>query len=368
MQGAHNNTDHFSSPFIGREAEIGLFCELAQKISTDGRYLLLISGRPGVGKSRLLEELYTRAQVLTIGGVKPFLGRYRFREETSLPEDAVWERIFADFRTGKSDKNDIDHIRRLCRNKPAILFIDNLHFGGEQFFIRFNDLLEEVGDFPFFAVCAYQELPVYRGRFLSFLSDIKPLSRVIEHRLENLSEQETSLLIEKIIGEAPTQWLLRKIVEQTGGNPLFIQEIGRLIVQYRREYEDDFTRIWEYEVPKAAHKAVARRLASLSQASLRQLQVLSLAGENFTEDEIDIICADNGRDEWRSRLQEGIDYGLIHTDETSRKYRFSHHIVRTAVTASIPETEIGVIAREGAVKLEAAGLGEREEWALRLAE
>jgi DNA-binding CsgD family transcriptional regulator len=389
-----------TAPLVGREYELTLFSSLVQKIKTEGRSLFLISGPPGIGKSRLLDEFYTNAAAMREGSAEPdgpaasgrpgrageteagpmpeppAVGRFRFRERIALPGEAVWRRILRRFNAVlPADKGWIenppgivDTFLRICRTAPVILFLDNLHLAGEQFLIQLDDLLEELREMPLLVVAAYQDLPAYRERFLTFLSDIKHISQVVEHRLFNLSAEETLRLAETIIGEPPAKPIIQKIMIQTKGNPLFVQEVSRLIAQNRDRYEEDPSRLWEKEIPQAIHTAVGRRLVKLSPPCLELLRLLSLLGEGFSEDEIAEVWPEDNFSEGLQCMQEAIDYGFFNVGGNGKRYYFSHTIIRSAIMSSIPETELEEKCRLLVEKMETGGFSSREEWALKLAD
>lgn len=359
-----------SVPLVGREHEITLFSSLIQKVKTEGRYLFLITGPPGIGKSRLLDEFYSIAAAFDRPDREPqqkppALSRFRFREGIALPGEAVWRRILRSF--DEVQLGTLEPSCMSCRHEPVVLFLDNLHLAGEQFLIRLDELLEELRGLPLLVVAAYQDLPAYRERFLSFLSDIKHIPRVIEHRLSNLSARETSRLVETIIGDQPAKPIVKKIMDQTKGNPLFVQEISRLIAQNMDRYEEAHDLLWEREIPRAIHTAVGRRLVKLSSPCLELLRLISLLGEGFSVDELSEIWPEDNFSKGLRCMQEAIDYGFIKAAGNGKRYYFSHSIIRAAIRSSIPETELEEKCRLLVERMEAGGFSTRDEWAFKIA-
>jgi len=370
-----------TAPLVGREYELKLFSSLIQKVKTEGRYLFLITGPPGIGKSRLLDEFYSIAAASDRPAMEPqhkppAIGRFRFREGIALPGEAVWRRILRKFNNvlpaekawAETPPGILYTFLRICSSTQVILFLDNLHLGGEQFLIQLDELLEELRELPLLVAAAYQDLPAYRERFLSFLSDIKHIPQVVEHRLSNLSVRDTSRLVETILGGPPAKPIVQKIMEQTKGNPLFIQEVSLLIAQNRDRYEENPGLLWEKEIPRAIHTAIGRRLVKLSLPCLEFLRLLSLLGEGFSDEELVGVWPDKNVSESRNCMQEAIDYGFIKAAGNGKRYYFSHTIIRSAIRSSIPETELEEKCRILVEKMEAGRFGNKEEWALWLAD
>jgi DNA-binding CsgD family transcriptional regulator len=380
MEGDSATFPELTTALVGRERELALFSSLLERIHTQGRYLFLISGPPGIGKSRLLEELCTVATGGEASAGKqnaPAVSRFRFREGIALSGETVWSRIIRGFSStgleaGKdltgSQPGIIDAFLRVCGDTPLVLFLDDLHLAGEQFLIVLDDLLEEMRESSLLVVAAYQDLPAYRERFISFLSDVKHIPRVLEHRLSNLSVRESSRLIEAVIGAPPARPILDKVMKQTGGNPLFVHEISRLIAHNRRPYEENPDALWEKEIPRVIHTAIGRRLAKLSQRCTEDLRLLSLLGEGFSDSEIARIWPERVASQRRKCLQEAIDYGFIRVGGKRRQYYFSHSIIRSAIAASIPETELEETCCLLVERMERGGFGATNKWALKLAD
>jgi len=88
--GGHpHETDPSVSPLVGREREINEFTRAASRLIQGQSTLLLVSGEPGIGKTRLLDEFFRLADPL---GCTTCIGRCA--ESGDAPELWPWYQVF----------------------------------------------------------------------------------------------------------------------------------------------------------------------------------------------------------------------------------------------------------------------------------
>lgn len=138
--------------------------------------------------------------------------------------------------------------------------------------------------------------------------------------------------IADLVGAPAGSPIAATIARRTGGNPLFVTELARLVDDARR----DDLEAWEAELPPTVQAVLSRRLAAMSPATR---QVLCLAAVADEEIDLDLLCA--------ASAGRGIDASadvLAAIDEATAaalvvwadgRPRFSHGLVREVLAATL---------------------------------
>ena len=131
--------------------------------------------------------------------------------------------------------------------------------------------------------------------------------------LRGLSEEDVSRFIEVTSGIAPPRGLVNSVYTQTEGNPLFVTEVVRLLVQ-EGELSLDKAKdreSWEVRIPEGVTEVVGRRLNRLSQRCNETLTVASVIGREFTFEQLDHLIDDLNQDMVLDVLEEGLSSRVI---------------------------------------------------------
>jgi tetratricopeptide (TPR) repeat protein len=363
--------------FVDRHAEIA---RLEAELRTAGRLgrsrVHVVSGEPGLGKSRLAEEFARRAHPSTVlsGRCRPF-GRRR-------PLDALAEALSgAIVPSGTSDPNEIraslervanrvaggsDRVavlrdlgvlfgierprgRRpdaiegvvrlartlvedLARHGSVVLVIDDLHWADPE-------LLEAIEE-------AYAS--PWKGPILVLgLSRPEGYGRLLPAiELSALDEGHSGVLAREVLGSDLPPDLLRGLVARSGGNPLFLEESVGMLVESEAIVEEGgrwvVKRPHEVDrVPSAIRRLIAARLDGLPSHEKRLLQDASVAGDvawagllqhlDESQDCRPALRALEARDLLRRRRRSTIP------GET--EYAFKHALIRDVAYESLPKAE-----------------------------
>jgi DNA-binding SARP family transcriptional activator len=307
------------SVFVGREGELA---ELAGGLddALGGRgCLFLLVGEPGIGKSRLAEELVARARA---GGARVLVGRCweaggapaywpwvqslrdyvrdsdgaALREQLGagaadlaqlLPE--LRER-FPDLSEPPSPDSDAarfrlfdavaEFLRRACQSRPIVLVLDDLHAADAPSLLLLRFLTRELGSTRMLVLGAYRDVDPLPGQPLTeMLADVtrEPVTRRLS--LGGLSERETLEYAELTSADLASAELVAALYEETEGNPLFVGEMLRLLaVEGVRSVSPAEVRL---AIPQSVRDVIARRLTHLSEECNRVLVLASVLGREF---------------------------------------------------------------------------------------
>jgi DNA-binding SARP family transcriptional activator len=305
------------SAFVGRERELAeLVGGLDDAFAGRGRLFLLV-GEPGIGKSRLAEELIAHAsergprvlvgrcweaggapaywpwvQALRTlvreaepGALRAQLGagaadlaqivpelKERFpdlAEPISLESEAARFRLFdavAEF------------LRRASESQPIVLVLDDLHAADAPSLLVLRFLARQVGSSRILLLGAYRDVDPIPGQPLTeMLVEVarEPGTRGLS--LDGLSEREVAEYVELTAPAIASADLAAALSEETEGNPLFVGEIVRLLSVEGARSEG-------LAIPQSVRDVIARRLAHLSDECNRVLVLASVLGREFAFD------------------------------------------------------------------------------------
>jgi DNA-binding SARP family transcriptional activator/tetratricopeptide (TPR) repeat protein len=311
-------TDASRGVFVGRESELAeLRAGLDEAIAGRGGLYLLV-GEPGIGKSRLADELIRSAQargaqVLVgrcweAGGapaywpwVQSIRAHVRATEPgllrsqlgagaaelaqllpelhelfPNLPEPPALESEGARFSLFEAASS---LLTSAAQARPLVLFLDDLHAADEPSLLLLQFLARELGESRLLLVGAYRNVdPSPTDPLTIALTELarEPVTRSIA--LAGLGEREVARFIELTSGEAPSEELVVTIHEETEGNPLFVGEIVRLLAA---EGGLDAREAPRLAIPQSVRDVIARRLRHLSENCNQVLVLASVLGREF---------------------------------------------------------------------------------------
>jgi class 3 adenylate cyclase len=367
----------FDSPLVGRAQELqAIRNAFEEAASISSSRLATIIGHPGVGKSRLTHEVVAtlgeRARVLR-GRCLPYgegitfwpvvealqeaagldeadsadQARAKIAATLSADEDpVVTERLAAIVGLGGGAgaiQESFWAIRRwlehMAGQRPVLVVFDDIQWAEPTFL----DLVQYLATFatgrPILLLC------LARPELLEVRSDWGDLGTVI--RLEPLGPDESQRMLANLLGGAgASEEAQRQIVAAAGGNPLFIEEMLRMLVDdgfLVREREawvahGDLSRMG---APETVQAVIAARLDRLDPPERAVLQRASVVGEVFwwgavgeLSDEGDAVLV--GRS-----LQALVRKELIRPGPTTfageDAFRFGHLLIRDVAYDSIPK-------------------------------
>ena len=251
-------TRHLDAPIVGRSAELAhLRSELARSLADRRCRLVTIMGEAGVGKSRLLGEflggaakdaLVLRGRCLSYGegitfwpltevvraaasyGEDDSPEHARSKIAALCTEDAaeVSDRVAAAIGLSSSSypvEEMFWGARKLMesvsRRRALVVVFEDIHWAEPVFLDFIEHFVRAAYDGPLFLIgTARRELLEERPGWL----ENAPAASTIA--LEALSDSESMLVIENLLGEAglPSE-AGERIVQAAGGNPLFVEQM-----------------------------------------------------------------------------------------------------------------------------------------------
>jgi class 3 adenylate cyclase/tetratricopeptide (TPR) repeat protein len=380
------------TPLVGRERELTLLRSTWSRVAEEREpQLMTLVGVPGIGKSRLVSELFettrtgahglvawrsgrslpygegvtfwalseivkAQAGILESDPLDATAAKLRQAVESVLsdPAEAGWvERhlrplagLDADEGSASGDASEAFAAWRrflevIALERRLVLVFEDLHWADDAMLDFIDYLVDRSRSVPLLALCtARPELLTRRPGW----GGGKVNSSTI--LLSPLSEDETSSLVSALLGKAaidPGVW--ESLLERAGGNPLYAEEFARMLVE----------RPTETVVPETVQGMIAARIDTLSPEEKALLQNAAIVGRVFWLGAL-------GRERWtiEERLhslerKEFVRRELRSSVAGEDEYVFRHALVRDVAYEQIPRSERADMHRDAAEWIESLG-------------
>src|SRR5262249_7887844 len=175
---------------------------------------------------------------------------------------------------------------------PIMLHLDDLHWADRPSLLLLQHLARRFKGSRLIVIGTYRDVELDRRHPLSAVLGELRRERLYQRMLlRGLSESEVKELIEAIsqqqIAERPDKALVRAVLHETEGNPFFIEEVLRHLVEsgalYRRDgrWVANARSIAELGIPEGVRDVIGRRLSRLSETTNRALAAAAVIGREF---------------------------------------------------------------------------------------
>ena len=377
--------------FVGREEELGFLARRWKRVRAGEGQLVLIVGEPGLGKSRLIEEFHSRlaetrhtwvewsaSQLLQNTPLHPIAewGRFRFGA------DAPAEQRLADLEgtlrliglgpaeyapllaplvdiplpLGRAAHFPPEELRRKqlaamtawvlagARSQPVVLAFEDLHWADPTSLDLLRALADRGAQAPLLLLATTR--PEFRA----------PWSLRPHHSLISLSPLDRAG-VARMVGEISARHALSKeliegVNERTGGVPLFVEEVTRLLVERGEQGSVQ-------AIPPTLQLSLAARLDRLGPAR-EVAQIGAVLGRDFV-----YVLLRNVAEIEEPALQASLDrladadLLFVEGAPPEANYRFKHALIQDAAYESLLKSRRQALHRRAAEALREAN-GEPE--------
>lgn len=367
---------------VGRDRELAsVLSGLDDAASQRGR-LFLISGEPGVGKTRLAEEVASAADAkrmailvghcsehdeavaylpfveilenfinrasspdvlrTALGEQAPELARLIPKLRNILPElpppldlppAQARRHLFNCF---------LDFAARIASQQPTLMILEDLHWADDSTLSLLDHLTQRLADLPLMIIGTHRDAELNVTRPLAkALEDLLRGRRATRVRLKGLPRDEVAAMLNSLSGKSPPAVVVGEIFSETEGNPFFVEELFRHLEEENRLYDSSgqfrsVLEIGELDAPPSVRLVVARRLARLNDLTQKMLATAAVIGRFFSFEILQAASA-AAADTILERVEEAEKAGVVFSVAESPKVRFafSHELIRQAVLASL---------------------------------
>ena len=262
----------------------------------------------------------------------------------------------------RDDQGDVRHrlfeavagvIGRAAKQGPVLLVVEDLHWADPPTLQMLAHVIRTVVWAPLLVVGSLRdEAGEATAALHALLDDLHRERRLERVQLGGLSEAEAGDLAAAWLGAGPPPALIASVHRRTGGNPLFIEELVRHLVEsHRAEPADVLTARVGSDVPGGVQAVIERRLSRLAEPAARAVRVAAIAGEDFALGDVAMACEE--REELVAEgLEAAVDAGLVDESGAAGQYRFAHALIRDSVLAAMTSTRRALLHRRMAEVLE----------------
>lgn len=368
-------------PLFGREKELETIrIELENAKSGKGR-IYFVTGPSGIGKTRLIQEICKVAQNMGYAVVSgncidekgsPFLpvedalSKISKENASSYTPIGLLEIEQTSFYSANPFReqtrifeNYLRAFEGIMKTRPVLLTLDDFQWADSSTLGFVHYLARNVRKMSFVGVIAYQIESMRTGQVNLFTKTVQNIN--IERAAETIELKPlTEECVAKVLSTITGVWnlpdkIIREIYRRTEGNPFFVQEMGKAIVEQRvfdNKKNLHGMEIEEIELPETIRTMILYRFAKLDEDVKRVLKTCAILGREF-----EYTVMKNLVDIEESKLLDILDK-LIATDyleesETREEvYRFVHNPVYEVVYSEIIGTRKRIMHGKVAVELE----------------
>jgi ABC-type transport system substrate-binding protein len=400
------------SPFVGREKEFALLQKRLHAAVAGECQLALLAGEPGIGKTRLLDELANLANARKIPVLR---GRFVEQDRTfafqgfcelvqdyfktkETPSGSDKAPDFSDLapelvalfpvlgeipelhasgpRASKPPEDRIAIFElfartliRIASGRPLVLLLENLH-GAEASIEALQYLVRRLGPTPVLVAGSYRQTEVDKRHPLtklveSFADD----PRFAHVMLGPLSRSDYVKYVETVVGGAHlAAGVSDRLYEATEGNPLFTRELVRSLLDSGGIGKDDTgalalsgaTGISSEALPATIQQAVEKRVERLPEELRDVLSTASVLGRTFDFRDLEALV-EPGKD-LEDSVERLVREGILEEERESRGDRlaFASGIVRDVLYAAFSRRKRRSLHRRYAELLEKRYAGRLE--------
>jgi class 3 adenylate cyclase/tetratricopeptide (TPR) repeat protein len=365
-------------PFAGRNEVYDTVLAAWKETVEGARRAVLVSGEPGIGKTRLVCELvrYAHQHGTTIlwgrcdeelsVPFEPFAEALRYYV-ACVPADRVkaelgnlggeLTRILPDLAARvpglaapvqtdpETERHRLfeaasDFLAAMSRADPVILVLDDIHWADKPSLLMLRHILRSGSPMRLFVLATYRDTDLDRTHPLSdVLADLRRQAGVDRVDLGGLGPAEVASFMEAAAGHDLDERgveLAQAVFAETQGNPFFVSEVLRhlvesgAIVQRDGRWTSDMT-LEEVGIPEGIREVLGRRLSRLSENANKALAIGAVIGATFDLATIEAAGGPIG-DELFDALDEAAVASVVReVPGTVGRYTFSHALVRSAL-------------------------------------
>jgi tetratricopeptide (TPR) repeat protein/ribosomal protein L40E len=401
--------------FVGREQELKQLQSAFDGAMSGQGALMMVTGEPGIGKTALCEQLST---YVTLRGGRTLVGHCYEAGSLSSPYLAFVEalrsyvlsrdakdlreelgsgaadvaRIVSEIRERlkirvRPQKDPEEERYRLLQAvtgflsnaaavQPMLVVLEDLHDADKGTLDMLTHVSRNLAGARLLIAGTYRDVELDRSHPLSAaLAELRRVSTYGRVLLRGLNADEVRRMLESITRESVPWGLAEAVHRQTEGNPLFVQEVVRYLIEEglitRKEgrWRPTKDTPLEMSIPEGLRDVIGKRLSLLSPECNQLLAVASVIGREFALETLKAVAGIN-EDVFVSVLKDAVRLSVL--EERSQRglvrYRFTHAFFRQTLYEEMIAPQRLKLHRQVARSLETLYAKRLEEHATELAE
>jgi ABC-type oligopeptide transport system substrate-binding subunit len=388
---------------VGREQEMQEARALWNRTLSGEGQMLLISGEPGIGKTRLVRELVTQAEVsggqalvgisYAEGGTPyaPFRQIIRevlgngFGEKLGLPNLVLADllNLAPELRSRYPDLLENPRAapqaeqQRLFENllifhtvlsgyAPLLVVLEDAHWADSGTLSLLRYLARHTRRQRVMIVATYHEVEEDQARPLhEVLLDLNRERLATRLKLARLGREETAELLSVLFDRDVSPEFSDGLYRETEGNPFFIEEVAKELVESGKLYYEDGRwhrpRMAELGIPQSVRVAIQSRVGKLPPDSQETLHLAAILGREFDFDTL-AQASEQDEDTLLDALERAERAQLIEevSTEGGGTFAFLHRLIPTTLVEGLRILQRRRLHRRAAAAIETLNAGDFE--------
>jgi class 3 adenylate cyclase/tetratricopeptide (TPR) repeat protein len=365
------------SGVVGRETELSVIKDATKRVMTGGgRELVLISGEAGLGKTTLVCEAsraaFERDVVVVFGHCEEDLATpYQLFAEalgqyvTHCPEDELLAHVdsyggelarlvprlssrIPDLPATAAAEADTERyllfsavvglLEAASRRQPIVVVLDDLQWADRGSLQLLRHLASSERPMRVLVLGTYRDSELSRSHpLLDTLAALRRLDGLTRIELRGLDDSGVIALMEAAGGQALDRAgveLAHVLYRETDGNPFFVSEVLRHLIETGAIYQDSDGR-WNGEralsqgdLPDSVREVIGARVGRLGADAERALSMAAVIGRDF---DLDVLAraTDLDEDALLDMLDEAAAASLVRElPDTPGRYNFAHALIQ----------------------------------------
>ncbi len=227
---------------------------------------------------------------------------------------------------------------KITEEKPLILIIDDIQWVDSTTVELVNFLLPMVNKNRFSLYLSYR---------IGNISNIQALLNTIgsEHKkyaievdIKNLNQKHSSQLIDNLANQEIPESLRKFIISKSGGNPFFIEEIVRRLLESGKLDDKEMLTADSIQIPGSIDAAVTSRIDSLNNEAKYLLKIASIIGRSFPQELLEEIVREKESFQHIDELEAAEFLVKINKDK-KMFYAFRHALFQEVAYNSLLKSE-----------------------------
>ncbi len=369
---------------VGRELELAVLDECLEDALVGDPRLVVCYGEPGIGKTRLAEELAARSiakgvpvawgRAVDHDGAPPYWPwRQLLRAAQEVVDIGALAKEYSletevgrlapdliqpgDHTSDKGSSEDrfslFDAMGRLLHQvvarTPLVVILDDVHWADRSSLLLLQHVARTLTDEKILILVNHRETEQTHS---AIVTDLLREPNTREMHLAGLSSPAVCKHLSRVVGRSVSEHKAEEVRAMTRGNPFFVGEIARVLAG--QDVSGGLS-----VVTAGVREAIGARLNRLSPECVRLLQVASIVGR---ESPLALVAAVAGipPTDCLDLLDEAVAAGLVEFGAIVSELRFTHALFRDAIEAGLPTTERVRLHRSAAASIEKAYAGRLE--------
>ena len=349
VPGRLRGIEGLSAPLIGRDNEIGVMRQVLKRLSQGSGGIVCLIGEAGIGKTRLLDELHAEWEKIA-GGEAPWVVSRGVSYDTARPYGLMMQRVSQIY--GVEEHDSLELVREKVAIKPmgfppqgqglvvrtmeaslavgidsdgpqlkgealqrelhdacqsmwraaatfapTVMVLDDLHWADPASVELMIEMFSLVDEVPLLLLCSFRPERQSPAWGVKQAAETDYPHRYTEIALSPLSEQDSGVLFANLfnISGSPPE-LRHMILEKSEGNPLYLEEFTRALIDSGAVSRDETGLRWmpdasfeDIRIPENLQALLTSRIDRLTEDARRTLQLSSVIGRSFYHRVLDLI-------------------------------------------------------------------------------